>query len=85
MLALSSLLRITQDIYSCNNLYFKECCNTLLSLEISHIVHSGADENVLRRFQNILVGPNPLQSMADLLDFLRRAHITKGKIADGFE
>lgn len=76
-----SLLRITHDIYLCSNLYFKESFNRLLSLGISHIVHSGADENILRRFQNILIGPTPLQSIAGLLDFLRQAHITKGKIA----
>lgn len=50
------------------------------NLGITHIVHSGADEQSLRRFQNIMVGPSPLQSLAGVLDFLKAAHISKGRV-----
>jgi hypothetical protein len=47
---------------------------------ITHLVYSKVDEIALKRFQNVMIGHFPLQSLAGVMDFLRAAHVTKGRV-----
>ena len=75
-----SLLRITHDVYMCSHAYLKENFDWITSIGITHMVYSEADESTLKRFQNIMIGHFPLQSLAGVMDFLRSAHMTRGKV-----
>lgn len=75
-----SLLKITHDVYLCSSIFLKENLTWLVNLGITHMVYSEVDESLLKRFQNVKIGQNPLQSLAWVMDFLRSAHVTKGRI-----
>ena len=75
-----AFLRITHDIYLCSSNFFREKSSWLMNLGVTHVVYSDADECTLKKFQNIMVGPAPLQSLAGIMDFLRAANVHKGSV-----
>ena len=75
-----SLLRITHDIYLCSAAYLKDNFSWIVEMGITHLVYSKVDEIALKRFQNVMIGHFPLQSLAGVMDFLRAAHVTKGRV-----
>ena len=75
-----SFLRITHDLYLCSNVFLKENFSWIVTMGITHMVYSEVDEIALKRFQNVMIGHFPLQSLAGVMDFLRSAHVTKGRV-----
>lgn len=75
-----SFLRITHDIYLCSSTFLKENYTWIVNTGITHMVYSEVEEIAMKRFQNVMIGHFPLQSLAGVMDFLRGAHITKGRV-----